>query len=225
MITVGVLAGGQAYVDLFRDIEGVKVLHIPNNSPAKDIMYKVRDIDILCLTGGHDVSPTFYNEPVGKYTTISTRRDRIDKFAVISAISNGKRMVGICRGAQFLCAMAGGSLVQDISNHAISGTHKIKTNHGDIIDVTSTHHQMMSPLGTKHTMLAWAEGLSSYYYDGRNRPHEMYAPLKGAIRAEPEAIWFEDLYGLAVQFHPENMDSNSMGRKYFRSLLDEYILP
>jgi len=54
-------------------------------------------------------------------------------------------MVGICRGSQFLTVMSGGRLFQDVSGHAIMGTHLIKFKDGSSLGITSTHHQMMNP--------------------------------------------------------------------------------
>lgn len=42
------------------------------------------------------------------------------------------------------------------------------------------------------------------------------------VVTEPEVVYYPDTKSLAVQCHPELMDSSSSGWQYFQSLLEEY---
>src|SRR5574337_2129865 len=93
-----------------------------------DMGFKVVDnplkADIFQFMGGEDVSPELYNEP-NTHSYSNIHRDIEEMGYLTLAIKFGKPCVGICRGGQFLNVMCGGKMIQDISGHAIRGTHTI----------------------------------------------------------------------------------------------------
>lgn len=100
--------------------------------------------DLIQFTGGEDVTPEIY----GKTNTNSYNnfnRDLIEAGYFALAIRCNKPMAGICRGGQFLNVMCGGKMHQHVDGHATGKMHGIITTDGDVISVTSTHHQMMIP--------------------------------------------------------------------------------
>jgi gamma-glutamyl-gamma-aminobutyrate hydrolase PuuD len=124
---------------------------------------------ILLLHGGEDISPTIYNaekHPLGNGSETLSYRDERETTLVRRAIELGIPIFGICRGAQLLCAMAGGDLFQHVHGH--SGNHKIITKYGQTLTTTSIHHQMMNPFilpEDEYELLAWAEKpLSNIYH-------------------------------------------------------------
>lgn len=181
--------------------------------------------DLVVFTGGEDVSPMMYGYPFAHANTHSNiPRDMAEKSIYNLCLLYRIPKVGICRGAQFLTVMNYGQLVQDCSNHAISGTHMITTQDKRSLPVTSTHHQMMVP-GAGSEILAYAEGLSDRYENGSNQPYRPILPtINGKIFKEPEVVWHPLTRSLAVQYHPEYMDDESEGWKYFQHLLEEYVL-
>jgi len=180
--------------------------------------FKWDDIKLVVFTGGPDVDPNIYKHPKHPSTISDLQRDKMDSEYYFTARRNEIPIVGICRGAQFLTVMNGGTLIQDVFNHAISGTHTIIDREGNRIEVTSTHHQMMNPSG-KYELLAWASGLSPVYYTG----HGKWYP-KNNKHIEPEVVWFPKSKSLAVQYHPEKMNKDTLGYQYFQNLLKEYVL-
>lgn len=130
----------------------MKKVYIENSDFAYDAMftnegYKVvdnpADADLICFTGGADISPSLYGR--WKHPTTHTHAARDEKCLELweYAQANKRPCVGICRGSQFLHAMNGGELVQDCNNHL--GNHKATVTwmpNTEII-VSSTHHQMM----------------------------------------------------------------------------------
>ena len=175
-------------------------------------------VKLVVFTGGEDVDPSLYGDFQHESTMSNLNRDKVEEEFYKHAFLYGVPMVGICRGSQFLTVMNGGKLVQDCDNHAIAGTHTI-TAKGKVntIDVTSTHHQMMIPVGN-FNVLAHANGLSSHY----QKANVKVIP-KEAVE-EPEVVWYPNTGSLAVQFHPEYMEADSQGYQYFQELLGEYIL-
>lgn len=226
MEKIKVLVQGPArYVDVFNRIPGVAAVSV-QNMRQKDIEEAMNNCNVVCLTGGSDVSPRLYNQKRHKCTHFNDYRDTSDILLAEAAMKEGKGLVGICRGAQLLCVIAGGSLIQDVSDHAVTYKtgHDITTINGRKIHVTSTHHQMMHPTPAMHSLLAWGEGLSDYYKIEEDKDCTMldFLTESGTVK-EPEVVWFPNIHGLAVQFHPETMDKETDGAKYFEELLWEFV--
>jgi len=182
--------------------------------------HKFERPSLVVFAGGTDVNPLFYGEnrlPITGYP--DKKRDENEALWFSHCRINKIPMVGICRGSQFGCIMSGGSLYQHVTNHGIHGLHDVITDDGRVFGVTSTHHQMMRPEFTNHELIAWTPERRSkvYLYDhkGEDVPQ---LPEK-----EPEVVYFKDTDFLAVQYHPEYMESYEEGRVFFGELLEKYI--
>lgn len=154
------------------------------------------EYDAILFEGGSDIHPSLYNEPnthsgVGE---APSQRDRIEVQAFRDAINKGVLIIGVCRGAQLACAMAGGKLVQDVQNHL--GTHDVMTDEGSVFPVSSVHHQQMYPWDIPHDLLAWSVRNLSHAYHGSGIDLNKH-------KVEPEACYFPDINALAFQWHPE----------------------
>lgn len=178
-----------------------------------------KNMDAVVIWGGEDIYTGLYNEKPSRYTGADHLgfRDKIEGEVVAKAIQEGVPIIGICRGAQLVCAMAGGKLVQHVENHG--RTHKITTNDGRSIKTSSVHHQMMWPWETKHTLLAWASDKLSkiYVFNDKDIKHEIE-------EVEPEVVFFEDIKALAIQGHPEFMNPNEEFVHYCNELVSTYLL-
>jgi|WetSurMetagenome_2_1015567.scaffolds.fasta_scaffold686430_1 gamma-glutamyl-gamma-aminobutyrate hydrolase PuuD len=186
-----------------------------------DITHDVNDIkkaDLVVFPGGSDWSPSLYRELPHPRTSVSYRTDFRQFSVAKEAMRLGKKMAGHCRGAQLMCILNGDKLVQHVTGHF--ATHGIITNKGDRLKVNSIHHQMMLP--TKdYALLAWSENNLSSAYESTDRFGAIEC-LK--VEKEPEAIWFRKIKGLAVQWHPEWMQVESEGYKYYQELIKEFLL-
>lgn len=159
----------------------------------------------LLLHGGTDISPTIYKEPKHKLTDVGmpSNRDLLEIACVKKAVSMGIPIVGICRGAQLLCALNGGKLVQHVIGHN-DGHHHIRTYDGKTLNTNSIHHQMMYPWGTDYELLAWSKGISPTYQGGDQKEITLPAEaFQDEEVIEPEIIWFPKLKAFGVQGHPE----------------------
>lgn len=156
-------------------------------------------IDAILLWGGADISPTLYGEEPILYSGPKkpSDRDMFEHEVCRSAYKLGKPMIGVCRGAQFLCAFAGGKLVQDVSGHCTD--HNITTSDDRSFMVTSSHHQMMFPFDVEHEMLAWSTNYLSKEYRGCSGGYM----LKDMHYREPEVVYFPEINAIACQCHPE----------------------
>jgi hypothetical protein len=87
----------------------------------KSIRDDFKDIDCLLLWGGEDIHPSFYREaPHPRNETqqaAPSERDIHEWKAMLYCKAHNIPMIGVCRGAQFLCVFAGGKLAQDVDRH------------------------------------------------------------------------------------------------------------
>lgn len=180
------------------------------------------DIELVCFTGGSDINPRIYGSRVSPFTMrpdVSRDTREVDIFK--KAWRENIPMVGICRGAQLICAQSGGQLFQHVCNH--DSAHKMMTAFGEEMVVTSSHHQMMDikPLlnaEVKPVVLGWSsEKRSHYYYDGDGIVNSD-EPEK-----ELEVVYFPEHRALAHQPHPEWMKSDSPYRQFFFNTVHEYL--
>lgn len=176
-----------------------------------EILETPKEIRFVVFTGGSDVSPSFYNEDVYCRTYSDKKRDLFEKDIFDQIFKLKIPMVGICRGAQFLCVMAGGKLVQHVEGH--HGNHLIETSEKRILTVNSLHHQMQMPPEDAE-ILAWASPSKSKVYYG----------IKHIPDCEPECVWYPKINALGIQYHPEIMSPESEGFQYCTELVEKYIV-
>ena len=152
--------------------------------------------DAIVFEGGSDIHPSLYNNPNTDSFVGDTpsNRDRIELGAFKHAIDQGALVIGVCRGAQLTCALAGGKLVQHVTNHG--GQHPVTTYQGKQFNVSSVHHQMMYPWDVEHELLAWSAEPYSDCYKGFEIDNKK-------IMVEPEAAYFPRIHSIAFQWHPE----------------------
>lgn len=165
----------------------------------------LKGIDALILWGGGDIATSFYQEkPYNSYqSAYPSKRDLFEWELLRRAYKSGIPIIGVCRGAQMMCAFAGGKLVQDVSNHQTS--HAVVTYDNKRFEgVKSAHHQMLYPYNmddTEYEILATVPQNLSRRYEGlSNDEQEVFT--KGE-QLEPECVFFPNIKGFAVQGHPE----------------------
>lgn len=179
-------------------------------------------VDALVIWGGQDISPTLYGELPHKYTGADnglSTRDKIESEACLEAKKNNIPIIGVCRGAQLLCALAGGKLIQHVDNHG--GTHSIKDIDGKELKTSSVHHQMMFPFDIDHEMIAWSKQKLSPVYLGTS---EYVSRMVEEDLVEPEVVYFPEFKGLGIQGHPEFMSPSSEFVQYSLEKVERYLL-
>ena len=174
---------------------GVAVV-LPTVGSAGEAERLLDILDGIVFSGGEDVTPAWYGESILNETVyVDTLRDRSDSLLARAALASGKPILAICRGAQLMNVMLGGSLYQDLPTqlgtavkHGGGAHHPIGLTEGsvlrelfgmDSILVNSYHHQAVKDLAPGLTVTARsADGVVEGYQTPR--------------------IW-------ATQFHPEKM--------------------
>ena len=212
---VFVVGGGIYYAVFLRDYELV-------NNP--------KDADIVIFTGGEDVDPSLYNElrHPSTYSNIDRDKKELEAFKICAALDT-KLVIGICRGAQFLCVANGGKLIQNVENHCIVSTHPLiptgNTIDNKVYQITSTHHQMQYPydMSPKDYEVLYVElGRSPIYEPCTKQEIE-----KLILRGEPEIVLYHKKgfpKCLAIQGHPEMMRSTSPTIEMINNLIDDIML-
>jgi len=175
--------------------------------PAFDPEDLTKDLKLLIIHGGDDISPTIYNEVPSVHTRAGARpskRDQMEIDLINRAWELGIPVLGICRGAQLLCALNGGSLYQDVPNHS-GVSHNIYTDDGKELQTNSFHHQMMIP-SEEGKVIAHAGK-----YQARRWKRNTYV-MEDIF--EPEIVYWEKTKSLGVQGHPE-WDARVQGGIYW----------
>lgn len=155
--------------------------------------------DLICFTGGEDVSPELYGEK-NTSSWVNKARDDFEK-EVYERYVGKAPMVGICRGGQFLNVMNGGKMIQHINGHM---------------------------MGVREcTLLIW-EGSSPGPHHVHEDHHQGIVPTSEAevIGFDPrdnniEIVWYEETKCLCFQPHPEW--GHEPTKDLFFNLIKEYI--
>ena len=148
----------------------------------------VKNVDAVILWGGTDIGAGYYGEKPSamnqQQNPMGSTRDSFEWSIIKAAHGLNKPIIGVCRGAQFLCAAAGGKLVQHMDKPH-RGTHQIWVS-GVKMHAACDHHQRLVITNVKDSaLLAWHD-------DGT-----------------PEVVYFPHLRALAIQPHPEWMGASS----------------
>lgn len=181
----------------------------------------IEDADIIILPGGADINPSIYHKERHHTTTwLNQERDEreINDF---NSVREDQVVLGICRGAQLLCALFGGILVQNCHNHC-GCDHQI-TNSERTFNITSIHHQMMYPYDIpkeNYDILYRSTRRLSDVYEG-----DGVNPQLIIEDGEPEIVLFHKEgmpLSLAVQGHPEMMPGSPVSNM-ISDLLISYV--
>lgn len=171
--------------------------------------------DLICFTGGEDVSPLYYKEETLPRTHSNGRRDARE--GLIFETYLGTPKVGICRGGQFLNVMSGGALWQHVNRHGNDHEMIDLLWSKQSIPVTSTHHQMMIQ-GDGGYLLGVTKLATEYKSANPKREEPEY---------DPEIIWYPKSKSLCFQPHPEfilrgtrNTEDSTKHTEHFFKLLD-----
>ena len=220
--------GGDPFDELFDVV--LPVYGLKDAQAALDITPNV----VLVVWGGADISPTIYHQVPNWHTGATEQlsdRDVIEVKLVEWAMKNSVPMIGVCRGAQLMCALSGGTLIQHVNGHT-NGFHTMVVDDGREFNVPSLHHQMMNPWSMspapKFKIIGWSKPALSDVYLGE--PDETSTVVgrvskKVEMPMEPEIIWFPDTKALCIQSHPEFIhNAKHPFRIYCNELVQKYCL-
>ncbi|HEX3793015.1 MAG TPA: gamma-glutamyl-gamma-aminobutyrate hydrolase family protein [Acidimicrobiales bacterium] len=169
----------RGYVSSVTAVGGVPVL-LPAGPDvdAADMVTTVSHCRAIIVTGGGDVDPDHYpSDTRGSadlLMDVDPNRDITELAVVQFALAQHKRVLGICRGAQLLAVMGGGTLIHDLKEKGLDGhwdevrqhepVHAIAADAesltarllGSIDQVNSIHHQAIADPGQNLRATAWS---------------------------------------------------------------------
>lgn len=200
-----IINGNYEYTNLFKSL-GHEVVGI-GGSP-----------DLVVFTGGADVTPALYGDHKHQQTFNQPDRDEQEGNVFDFCRYHAIPMVGICRGAQFLNVKSGGRMYQHVEKHAVYAGHSITdVESGEVVHVSSTHHQMMMPGAGAVLVATAALGGSREWYDGQHFKRDV-------SKEDIEVVFYPETKCLCFQPHPEFDYPEYEGMKdYFRRLLNKYL--
>lgn len=184
-----------------------------------EVVNCISDADLVQFTGGEDVTSEYYGEEAHPTTYNNVLRD-VHEMSIFAEV-RGKNtpMAGICRGGQFLHVMNGGALFQNVDSHAIYGTHRAFTPmKGEVVQVTSTHHQMMRMNGCGEVLL-FAEKCyfgKQYMHNGEVEEVDDEDDIESVYHAKNQCLCFQP--------HPEFGNGMEARGFYFRKIFELFGL-
>lgn len=186
--------------------------------PNARIVKSIYDADLVMFEGGADINPAiYYAKKSFKTHYIDEIRDKNDVANFKLAVELNLPILGICRGAQLACAMAGGKLIQDQMSgpyhHEINVLKDIydETKGKLVLKTNSMHHQAMYPFNlnkNEYQIIGWTEHVV------RSRtmedPNTFVVPEKDC-----EIVYFNTVNALGIQGHPELLMNDTIETKNF----------
>jgi putative glutamine amidotransferase len=156
--------------------------------------------DALIVTGGGDVAPELYGRTgAGELMEVDAERDRVEVEAVLMAMTAGRRVLGICRGAQVLAVATGGSLVTDLPAAGFAGHWMEKEEYQPVHDVKAESGSVCE------TVLGEVGSVNSIHHQAIADPGEVLVATAWSPDGVIEAI--EGPGALGIQWHPERLVS------------------
>ncbi|HWQ51067.1 MAG TPA: gamma-glutamyl-gamma-aminobutyrate hydrolase family protein [Terriglobales bacterium] len=205
----------ESYLDSIELCGAIPVM-VPYCKNTDNLDRYIEMADGCVFTGGYDVDTEIYGEQPKYNTVVSTfPRDRHEEALYKKWMATGKPTLGICRGLQFINAMEGGTLHQDIpverSTIHSSTEHFICLEEGGILEeifgkddlkVNSFHHQCIKRLADTLKVTAYSK--DDYIIEGvQHKSKPMFA----------------------VQFHPERQCGTwcEEGLTHMEPLFDKFV--
>lgn len=187
---------------------------------GEDVIPVINKIDGLCLIGGYDIDPRFFEQDPHPNIGVTVKsRDESELAYFYEAFDRDMPILGICRGLQLINVALGGTLIQDILSQKPDAichkqqsartetTHRVKIYPGklreitgvDTIFVNSFHHQAVDRV---------AEELIETAVSSDGIVEALEHPTKK--------------YCLCVQWHPEELAivKDEYALKLFKSFIE-----
>ena len=179
---------------------GASVVVLPPQEVYPDAVSRIlAGLDGLCISGGYDVDPSSYGHTLHARTD-APRSDRDAwEFALLAAaLEVDMPILGVCRGAQVLNVLRGGTLHQHLPDLVGSPRHQGENGIFGTVPVSVTEGSL---LATLHPL---QRDVPVYHHQAIDAPG---AGLTVSARSDDgviEAVEDRSLtFCLAVQWHPE----------------------
>jgi putative glutamine amidotransferase len=163
----------------------------------------LHSLDGLLLSGGSDINPVRYGQPIAGSDEVDDARDELEIRLLREALGADVPVLAICRGLQLLNVTRGGTLVQHLASTEV---HRQRPKGAEAGNHPAAHRVWVGP----NTRLAGIIGAGGH--DVNSRHHQAVETIgeglvvsaiseDGVIEAleAPSAT-----FAVAVQWHPED---------------------
>lgn len=203
---VRMVTAKHAYLAAVSAAGGVPVVLSPDDDPV-EIVTLLGRVDGILFTGGKDIDPILYGEPVLNDTVQpEPERDAFELPLIREAVSRDVPVLAICRGCQVLNVSLGGTLWQDLpaqrpgvlahQQHA----PRDATSHSVTVDPDSLLARVLGAGGplTIET--------NTFHHQAARDPAPLLRPVAAAPDGTLEALEAPGRrFVLGVQWHPEDL--------------------
>ncbi|MEM6354464.1 MAG: gamma-glutamyl-gamma-aminobutyrate hydrolase family protein [Pseudomonadota bacterium] len=197
----------------------------PKRLPPQQDRQEIPNIDGLIIGGGDDISADLYGGKAMVDTKIDPARDAAEKALIERARPRGMPILGICRGAQMLAVVSGGTLHADIYAQFDGATRlwtplpaKDVTVHphtalagitgATCLRVNSLHHQSVDRMG---------QGMRAAAHDEVGIVQAIELCDEASNGVPVGAV--DQPFMIGVQWHPEFLFYRRAHRRLFRALV------
>jgi putative glutamine amidotransferase len=189
------------YFEAVTDAGGIAVLLPPQPVDSEIAASIIHGLDGLILTGGKDIDPARYGQEAHPTTDVPRKdRDAFEDALVRAAIEQNVPFLGICRGAQMLNVVLGGTIIQHLPD--VIGSARYSAGGG----VFLVNDVAVAPDTTLASLLGGDDhvAVKSYHHQAIDR---LADGLIVSGRGDDGIIQAVELprvdFGVAVQWHPE----------------------
>lgn len=214
-----------AYFEGIEQAGGVPFM-LPLVSDEQTISQLLNMCDGILVTGGQDVAGELYGcedkEELALIKEGSPERDALEKVLIAMAAEREMPILGICRGAQIINVVFGGTLWQDLpTQHPSNVVHPNVKPHDKVRHKVTVldNTPLASCVGTSEL------GVNSFHHQAVREVAPDLAPMAISEDGVVEAVYHPGkgfLWG--IQWHPEFMfKSDVASRKIFEALISATV--
>jgi putative glutamine amidotransferase len=199
-------------------------LATPHYPKSLKVKHYVDALDGLVLQGGADMSPESYGEtPLNPLWAGDRIRDQYEIELFHEFVTQGKPVLGVCRGHQVINVALGGTLYQDISTQC-----QDKLQHRNEARYEHHYHDVRILPGTWLAQRYPGAGLKHCNSIHHQAVKTLGEGLVVEALSEPDGIveairWEGHCFVVGVQWHPEFMDPQDPMLIESRPLLDAFL--
>ncbi|AYG05363.1 gamma-glutamyl-gamma-aminobutyrate hydrolase family protein [Gryllotalpicola protaetiae] len=203
----------KTYLDGVTDAGGIAVLLPPQPTTPACAARVLSRLDGLIIAGGVDVDPARYGQAAHEKTDApQTMRDTWDLALLDAAIATEVPFLAICRGAQVLNVLRGGTLHQHLPDVVGSPRYQLGGGAFNRVEVEITPGSTIARLVGEHSVG------SMYHHQAIDEVGDGLVVTARSDDGVVEAVELPSVpFGVAVQWHPEEETDD---RRLFAGLVE-----
>jgi putative glutamine amidotransferase len=190
---------------------------LPPAASMRQIRPTLHLLDHLFLSGGPDIHPSLYGQPIthAHANEIDLVRDRYEMRLTQTAFKLGLGVEGVCRGCQMMNVAAGGTLTQDLKLDGVT-----EDQHGGGLDQPVQHPIKLEPDSATAAVIGKVRlrTVQSWHHQAVKdvAPGFRIVAKHGPV---PEALESKSGRARCYQFHPERSPRAGYSKAIFKDMV------